>query len=757
MFENIGAELVWDGTEEVRIPTKMGEPREGQMVGTTAERLIELSGRVCYDSLGSKRSRDSADYLKHIIQVGHTSIAEHYNASFVLEGQSDSFIDMLSFVMLNRPWVWVTPLSPTAARITLNVRVAMEFDKWSQVLNSVIPDYPIAEAAHVGTVIREVFSDLCPGLVPKPNPAGLSMAIQSLELGEFGVVEPETDAEKWITLYIYGSRGFCYDSETEVLTEDGWIRWPEIDGSEKFATLNMETEELEYQEASAVVHEPYHGEMVRVSSQCVDLFVTPNHRMVVRKHDTRAARRGEEPLSILKAEDLGGRRVKFKRSADWVGETPETFTIPNVVVEASVANQTGACGTRTVVCNGKDVNALPFARMIGWWLAEGSLDHTPGSGYSTVISQSENSPHWQDIIECVEGAGFTYSINRSSTCPQMRVNGGKALYDYLSPFSGVVTKAVPDDIKKWGPAYQRELIQGYLNGDGSKSSSNHAGEGHTVSKQLADDLQEAALKAGWSASIRISDRTGQSGGTVNGREIIHRHPVYVVGFGRKRGLEPLINHGGKRHVTRERYSGMIHCVTVPNGTLYVRRNGKPCWSGNSHELVRHGDWTGMSQRSTRYCNEGTSDWALHPLIQQYLQEAPATESMVAEEGLKAFIGDARDLYKVWVKRLMPFIKAKIDPEDPYAKTTARKQARGAARGLLGNALGTELVFSASVMQWRHIFRMRAAAAADGEIRVAACDALTACKASRYGDRFEDLELTEASDGTGLMLSDGGAA
>jgi hypothetical protein len=41
--------------------------------------------------------------------------------------------------------------------------------------------------------------------------------------------------------------------------------------------------------------------------------------------------------------------------------------------------------------------------------------------------------------------------------------------------------------------------------------------------------------------------------------------------------------------------------------------------------------------------------------------------------------------------------------------------------------------------------------------VAACDALRASKASRYGDRFEDLELIEASDGTGLMLSDGGAA
>ena len=33
MFEGIGAELVWDGTDEIRIPERMSKPREGQMEG----------------------------------------------------------------------------------------------------------------------------------------------------------------------------------------------------------------------------------------------------------------------------------------------------------------------------------------------------------------------------------------------------------------------------------------------------------------------------------------------------------------------------------------------------------------------------------------------------------------------------------------------------------------------------------------------------------------------------------------------------
>jgi len=757
MFEGIGAELIWDGTHEIRIPERMGAPREGQMDGTPAEQLTELSGRACYNSLGSKRSRPSDEYIKHILEVGHNSIAEHYNATLQLESSEPSFIDMISFVMLNRPWVWVTPVSPTSVRLTMNIRVVMEFDKWTRILADMISEYPVHDATHLSSIIKNCWHDLAPRLITMPHPAGVGIAAEQLGISSAEIVEPENDAEKWITIYTYGSRGFCYDSETEVLTEDGWVPWPKVNGTERFATLNMATEALEYQAATAVVHEPYHGEMVHVKSQCVDLMVTPNHRLVIRKHDTQAAKRHEEPLGIMRADTLQGRRVKFKRTAKWTGVMPEVYTIPDVVTKAPVSNQTGTCGTRTVVCAGRVVKALPFARMIGWWLAEGHLDHTPGSGYMTVITQSDGSPHWPDIISCVEGAGFTYSINKSATCPQLRVNGGRALFDYLKPFRGVANKAIPPDLKQWGPRYQAELLHGYLNGDGSRSSPGHAGEGCTVSKQLADDLQVAALKAGWSASIRVSDRTGQCGGIVNGRPIIHRKPVYVVGFGRKRGLEPLINHGGKRHESRAPYSGMVHCVTVPNGTLYVRRNGKPCWSGNSHEAVRHGDFTAFSQRSTRYCNEGKSPWTLHPLMQRYMREADDVDGMIAREETHHFIGLAKDLYKTWVKRRIPFVQARINPDDPYAKTTARKQSRGAARGLLGNALETELVFSASIMQWKHMVKMRAANAADGEIRYCFQKIVEALKSSRYADSFVDIRLTPASDGIGSSLDDGGAA
>ena len=38
----------------------------------------------------------------------------------------------------------------------------------------------------------------------------------------------------------------------------------------------------------------------------------------------------------------------------------------------------------------------------------------------------------------------------------------------------------------------------------------------------------------------------------------------------------------RKKIKKEKYVGRIYCVTVPNHTLYVRRNGKSYWCGNSH-------------------------------------------------------------------------------------------------------------------------------------------------------------------------------
>lgn len=172
-------------------------------------------------------------------------------------------------------------------------------------------------------------------------------------------------------------------------------------------------------------------------------------------------------------------------------------------------------------------------------------------------------------------------------------------------------------------------------------------------------------------------------------------------------------------------------------TLYLEGS-----RGMSHEQVRHGDFTAISQRSTRYVDESESEWEVHPLAQAFCdsQRIDGTDTMARaiEAGREAYRDLALSL-QAWL------ISRGAD------KAAARKQARGAARGYLGNALSTSMIFSASVAQWRRMIRARLSAAADAEIRELYAGVLTELRKSRYGARFEDLRTGPSPDGVGEVL------
>lgn len=168
--------------------------------------------------------------------------------------------------------------------------------------------------------------------------------------------------------------------------------------------------------------------------------------------------------------------------------------------------------------------------------------------------------------------------------------------------------------------------------------------------------------------------------------------------------------------------------------------------GFSHELVRHKYRTAVSQRSTRYVDENEAPWCWHPLILKHAEEAgePYKNTlallMQCEEVCK-------DAYGKTVATLQQFMIDKgVD------KFTARKQARGAARGVLGNALLTELVFSASLAEWKWIFELRASPHADAEIRVV-MDEVYEQFSQRFPDNFKNYTTVGCPDGIGYSVVD----
>ena len=94
---------------------------------------------------------------------------------------------------------------------------------------------------------------------------------------------------------------------------------------------------------------------------------------------------------------------------------------------------------------------------------------------------------------------------------------------------------------------------------------------------MADGLMEIVQKLGYSGAI-FADRRIRTRQFADGHASLTTNPNYAVLRRRTRAMG--------FNCDEQIYRGHVGCVTVPNGVVLVRRNGKTIWSGNSREHAK---------------------------------------------------------------------------------------------------------------------------------------------------------------------------
>ena len=145
-------------------------------------------------------------------------------------------------------------------------------------------------------------------------------------------------------------------------------------------------------------------------------------------------------------------------------------------------------------------------------------------------------------------------------------------------------KYIPDYIKNLSSRQQKIFFDAMMLGDGSRS--NGKINYYTSSKKLADDMQELILKIGLAADIIEINRIGRDN-EKNGHKNITRHKEYRLNI-KEISLTPR-EHNGTKPILLP-YNGKIYCATIPNHIMYVRRNGRAVWCGNSWNSGGHPEW-----------------------------------------------------------------------------------------------------------------------------------------------------------------------
>lgn len=308
-------------------------------------------------------------------------------------------------------------------------------------------------------------------------------------------VQLKNQGVRGILQQVFGSSPKCYDDQTDVLTEWGWVPFKDYKRGQ-VATVNPLNGAFEWGTPSAVVHQRYFGPMIRTSGDYVDALVTPNHEHWVSNHK-------------VEASTLARQAAEFKTAAK---------------------TTVGAVDT-----------PVAYLQLLAEW-----------TNYGTMVDEHPVMPIHEhghrpvpSVPELLKALGLKHTITDNGWVRTARMLDARMSEQLASTGYQLHMRRLPADLLHMDGKLIRIFLE-YLCRD----------QAIARSQALVDDIQNLAVRCG--VVLDVHKRPGYW--TV---ELVHVPQVLGLSY------------------TVEKYDGHVHCVTVPNGLIIVRRNGKTLVSGNS--------------------------------------------------------------------------------------------------------------------------------------------------------------------------------
>ena len=183
---------------------------------------------------------------------------------------------------------------------------------------------------------------------------------------------------------------YCYDTETECFTKNGWKKYTDILPEDEVLSLNHQTQRMEYSGIANIIVRDNDEDMIQFKNQNIDLFVSANHRCYTVEKFTPNLKFGER---IRNRKRINTENIRLAKNITAASSVPrsgyiwtdftdcDTVVIPGVEIKHN-GKTLNSHTTEDVV-----INTIDWLRFFGLYLADGSYSRCSGSGYTVSIKQ----------------------------------------------------------------------------------------------------------------------------------------------------------------------------------------------------------------------------------------------------------------------------------------------------------------------------------------------------------------------------------
>lgn len=460
----------------------------------------------------------------------------------------------------------------------------------------------------------------------------------------------------------------CYSDDTEIMTENGWKLLKDVVENKekvKIATLNPEKDVVEYYYPVNYIKQYRNEKLFSQKNSYIDLLVTQEHNLYVKPLRSLSPFYKNDGKFCLIPANKTPKHVKYKRNFPYHFKfNKRYFLLPRY---EKISFEKGGYKIIRI----KEEKKIPinlWVKFLGIWLAEGHVGE--GKFNKSVVSlcqsQKANPDKCKLIEELMSKLPFKYGSyvdkkgNRGWRITDMQ------LWTYMRQFGKSHQKFIPTELlNSLSFKNAKALLEWLILGDGhiySKTCISYC----TVSKRLADNMQELGLKCGYTVNFfsRLPKKE-------------HHHKLYVLSLYKNTHAEITVNTK-KDYRKLVDYKNFVYCVEVPNHIIYVRRNGKSCWCGNCYQYIM---WL---KRGFFVKDLG-------------LAEALNTNIKIKEEKYEEFVEKATKLYM--------FSKSKLEQIEKPMVTISGELGQwsiGEFKGISESSIFT--IFCLSYIVWFNNFR-----------------------------------------------------